>query len=154
MSYDLMVFEPEKAPRKQGAFMKWYDQQTEWTEGHSYDDPTVSSSGLQEWYKEMIQTFPPMNGPDSPDEKTWEEDEASESHLTDYAIGRDVIYAAFSWSLAEEAYEKVKSLAQKHGVGFFNPSSDAEEIIRPDGNPTKQCLPKWLRFYRNLLKKR
>ena len=39
------------------------------------------------------------------------------AHLTDYSIGHHIIYAAFSWSVAaDEAYEKMKDLAQKHGV--------------------------------------
>lgn len=39
MSYDLMVFRQESAPKNEKAFMDWYNRQTEWTENHSYDDP-------------------------------------------------------------------------------------------------------------------
>ena len=53
---------------------------------------------------------------------------------TDYSIGHHVIYAAFSWSVADEAYEKMKELAQKHGVGFYDVSGDDGDIILPDGN--------------------
>jgi hypothetical protein len=34
MSYDLMVFDPAAAPRERDDFLRWYDAQTEWTEGH------------------------------------------------------------------------------------------------------------------------
>ncbi len=34
----------------------------------------------------------------------------------------------------EKAYEKVKALAQKHGVGFYDVSNDDGDIILPDGN--------------------
>ena len=44
---------------------------------------------------------------DSPDAEV--EDDDAEAHLTEYSIGHNVIYAAFAWSVAEEAYEKVKA---------------------------------------------
>ena len=51
----------------------------------------------------------------------------------DYSIGYNVIYAVFSWSVADEAYELMRSLAQKHKVGFFDVSGDDGDIILPDG---------------------
>jgi hypothetical protein len=49
----------------------------------------------------------------------------------DYSIGRSVIYAAFAWSQAETAFEAVNRLAAKHGVGFFDVSSEQGEIRFP-----------------------
>lgn len=129
MSYDLMVFERTKAPQKRKEFLVWYDKETEWSEEHGYDDPAVTSPALRNWYEEMIKTFRAM---DSPDAEV--EDDDAEAHLTEYSIGHNVIYAAFAWSVAEEAYEKVKALAQKHGVGFYDVSNDDGDIILPDGN--------------------
>lgn len=129
MSYDLMVFERTKAPQKRKEFLVWYDKETEWSEEHGYDDSAVTSPALRNWYEEMIKTFPNM---DSPDAEV--EDDDGEAHLTEYSIGHNVIYAAFAWSVAEEAYEKVKALAQKHGVGFYDVSNDDGDIILPDGN--------------------
>ena len=129
MSYDLMVFERTKAPQKRKEFLVWYDKETEWSEEHGYNDPAVTSPALREWYEEMIKTFPNMDASD-----VEVEDDDTEAHLTDYSIGHNVIYAAFAWSVAEEAYEKMKALAQKHGVGFYDVSSDDGDIILPDGN--------------------
>jgi hypothetical protein len=39
LSYDLTVFDADVAPRGRAAFMAWYDQQTQWTESHGYNDP-------------------------------------------------------------------------------------------------------------------
>ena len=129
MSYDLMVFERTKAPQMRKEFLVWYDKETVWSEEHGYDDSAVTSPALRNWYEEMIKTFPNM---DSPDAEV--EDDDAEAHLTEYSIGHNVIYAAFAWSVAEEAYEKVKALAQKHGVGFYDVSNDDGDIILPDGN--------------------
>lgn len=133
MSYDLMVFEKTKAPTTKKEFMAWYEKQVEWGEEHDYETISVSSPALQNWFMEMKETFPPMNGEYAPDPELLGGDENLESHVADYSIGRDVIYAAFSWSVVEEAYELMRSLAQKHKVGFFDVSANDGDIILPDG---------------------
>jgi hypothetical protein len=132
MSYDLMVFERTGAPKNRQDFMKWYEAQTEWNEDHGYDDPVVTSNDLKNWFKEIIKKFPPMNGPSAPSDEEMNEME-NDSYVTDYSIGKDVIYAAFSWSLQKEAFETVKKLAEENNVGFFDVSSNKGEIIFPDG---------------------
>ena len=129
MSYDLMVFERTKAPQKRKEFLVWYDKETEWSEEHGYDAPAVTSSALREWYEEMIKTFPNMDASD-----VEVEDDDAEANLTDNSIGHNVLYAPYAWSVAEEAYEKMKALAQKYGVGFYDVSSDDGDIILPDWN--------------------
>lgn len=39
MSYDLMVFASEAAPKVREALMEWYDEQSKCGEDHSYDNP-------------------------------------------------------------------------------------------------------------------
>jgi hypothetical protein len=135
MSYDLMVFDPSNAPREHADFMRWYGEQTLWNEDHSYNDPAVTSANLHAWFMEIIQSFPPLNGPLSEEELP--EDEAS---ATDYSIGRNVIYAAFAWSKVESAYQIVFDLAEKHNVGFFNVSSGDEEVWLPQNDSGKLVL--------------
>jgi hypothetical protein len=124
MSYDLMVFRNEAAPRAKTDFMKWYKDQTEWAEEHSYDDPKNTSTELRNWFMEMIQTFPAMNGP-------FASDDDDNPNVSDYCVGKDVIYVGFAWSLAGQAYDKMLELAEKHGVGFFDVSSDNGDILFP-----------------------
>ncbi|RUO29571.1 hypothetical protein [Aliidiomarina soli] len=135
MSYDLMVFEPTAAPKERKEFMAWYAHQIKWTEDHGYQNPTVSSPGLQAWLQEMVEHFPAMNGPLA-------NEDSDDSRVTDYSIGQNVIYSAFSWSVVEEAYPKVRELAIKHSVGFFDVSADNGEIIFP-GDGTKEKKPWW-----------
>ena len=124
MSYDLMVFEPTAAPRSRTDFMDWYDHQTEWAEGHSYNDPVVCSPSLRAWFLEMIQSFPAMNGP-------YASGDIESSIVTDYSIGRDMIYAAFAWSQVDPAFQTMATLARKHGIGFFDVSADDGAIVFP-----------------------
>jgi len=126
MSYDLMVFSPAAAPKTKPEFMAWYGTQTEWAEGHSYNDPTMTTAALQAWLQEMEQTFPSMNSPDATDDHT-------SSHETDYSIGCVAIYAAFSWSLTEEANETARQLAQEHQVGFWDPSFEGPILLPKNG---------------------
>ena len=121
-----MVFEVNAVPTSHAQFMAWYEEQTKWAEGHSYDDPAVSAASLRAWFLDVIESFPPLNGPLSTDDLP--EDEAS---ATDYSVGKSVIYCAFAWSKAKIAYDTVFKLAQKHSVGFFDLSSENEEVWLP-----------------------
>lgn len=95
------------------------------------------------WFLEMKESFPAMNGP-------YASDDVDDPKVTDYSIGRDVIYAAFGWSQAEHAYPKMFELAEKHRVGFFDPSGSGE-IFVPDetgtltvlGGKNKKSMPWW-----------
>jgi hypothetical protein len=140
MSYDLMVFEPTVAPKERKDFMQWYAQQTEWAEDHSYQDHEVSTEGLQVWFKEMIKYFPPMNGPLA-------SDDVDDPKVTDHCIGKHVIYSAFAWSVAEEAYPKMRELAIKHSVGFFDVSADNGEIFFPGGSSKSADNKPWWKFW-------
>ncbi len=137
MSYDLMVFEKTKAPKRRKKFLAWFEKQTEWGEDHDYQTISVSSPALQNWFMEMKETFPPMDGEYAPDPELFDEDEDLENHTVDYCIGKEVIYAAFAWSVAEEAYDLTRKLAKKHDVGFFDVSETDGDIILPDGTKLK-----------------
>jgi len=143
MSYDLMVFEPSVAPKSRNEFMAWYNKQTEWSEEHGYQDHSVTSEALKNWFMEMIKHFPPMNGPLASDD----DDDIDDPKTTDHCIGKSVIYSAFAWSVAEEAHAKMRELAIKHSVGFFDVSANNGEILFPGemsvSNSTSLKKPWW-----------
>jgi hypothetical protein len=116
MSYDLAVFEPRGELRDRAAFLTWYEDRTGWNWGLDYSDPANATPALQAWYREMIKTFPPLNGPDRPKD--------IDLCTASFSIGLDIIYVAFS--RAAGAYETMFRLAAKHGVGFFNASGNGE----------------------------
>jgi len=133
-----MVFESDAAPNGHAQFMNWYAQQTLWAEGHSYDDPAVSTEKLRAWFMEIIQSFPPLNGTLSKHDLP--EDEAS---ATDYSVGKRAIYCAFAWSKAESAHNLVFELARKHGVGLFDVSSGNEEVWLPSNEKLRLAHSKF-----------
>lgn len=125
-----MVFDPAVAPRDRNAFMDWYREVTRWGEGHSYGDPAVTTPALAGWFDAMRAAFPPMNGPLS------DPDDVDDPRVSDYSITAHAIYAAFAWSLAEEAHPRMRALAIEHGVGFFDVSANRGEILFPEGGPS------------------
>ncbi|GLC89006.1 hypothetical protein [Lysinibacillus piscis] len=129
MSYDLMVFDKERAPDTREDFLAWYHEQTKWSEPHDYQIAAHTTPALQKWYADIIEHFPNMN---TVDEELLDEDEDNEleSRLAEYSIGYHSIYVCFAWSVADEANRIMKMLAQKHDVGFFDVSSTNGEIIR------------------------
>jgi hypothetical protein len=127
VSYDLMVFEPSDAPSNRALFLDWYNRQTQWSETHNYNDPAVPAAKLRSWFLDIIQQFPPLNGPLSTEELP-----ADEDSVADYSLGQSVIYCSFAWSKVEQAHAAVFELAQKHGVGFFDVSSSDSKLWLPD----------------------
>ena len=117
MSYDLMVFDPKAAPAGRPAFRAWYKRQTDWQRGYNYNDPNHCTPQLRAWFDDMVQSFPPLNGP-------FATHDFNDDFVADYSIGPLVIYMAFGWTLARPAYDKVFTLAQKHRVGFYDVSGD------------------------------
>lgn len=131
MSYDLMVFDIASAPDNKEDFMLWYDRQTRWEEDHSYHDPVNTSEPLKKWFMEMQQHFLPLNGP-------YSKPDIDNDTVTDYTIGNHVIYAAFRFSVAEEAYNQMFANAKKYHVGFFDASGSGDIWITDDsGNYIK-----------------
>ncbi|HRX82386.1 MAG TPA: hypothetical protein P5307_25140 [Pirellulaceae bacterium] len=126
MSYDLMVFDPDAAPKTRADFMKWYKQQTRWSENHSYKDPAVTTAQVRAWFEDMIKEFPAMNGPFASKD--------DDARLADYCIGRSVIYTTFSWSDADDAYQSVFQWAKRHMIGFFDVSSNDGRVWMPNSD--------------------
>ena len=128
MSYDILAFDPVTVV--DADFPAWWEVQSQWPEDHSYDNPEVTTASLRAFYDELIQAFPPMNGPGAPAEDAWRSDAALESRLSDYSIGTSLIYGAFAWSQAGEARATFTALAAKHGVAAALVSDDGS-ILRP-----------------------
>lgn len=128
MTYDILAFDPDSVTDAE--FPAWWEKQVEWSEGHSYDDASVTTPSLRAFYRELIQTFPPMNGRDCPTDEEIDADPDLEDRLTDYSLGTSVVYGAFAWSQDSTARSLFTSLAAKHGVAVAL-VSDGGAILRP-----------------------
>ena len=133
MSYDLMVFEPSAAPSDRSEFLEWYGQQIEWREEHGYNDPANTTEKLRAWFFEMKKTYPAMNGP-------YASDDYDNIKITDYCVGQSVIYAAFRWSVAADAYRAVFESAKNFGVGFYDVSAEEGQVWMPEPGGGFGCI--------------
>lgn len=135
MSYDLMVFDAQVAPRNIKAFQHWYAEQTQWAEDHPYDDPKVCQNpALAAFMQDITQDFPAMNGVlASPEIIQLLLDTEQDAQLTNYSIGKYMVYCCFAWSQAKAAHTQVMQLAARHALGFYNPSSAPNEVFIPQG---------------------
>lgn len=147
MSYDLMVFEPEAAPKNHDSFMEWYFTLTKWSDG-PYDDLARTSARLRAWVQEMQRTFPDMNTPEA--EIHLQNDDGV---LADYTIGRQFVYVGFTWSKAVAAAGEAERLAKLHGLGFFNVSSNGEEVWLPINGTLELAHQKKSSFLERLRRK-
>ena len=125
MSYDLMVYDPRIAFVGKADFIDWYDKQTKWSEDHGYNNSDIPTPELGKWFRDMIVKFPPMNGPLADKNR-------DDSYVTDYCLGKSLIYVAFAWSVSQEAHAYMQDLAAKHRLGFFDIT--AAEVWGISGN--------------------
>jgi len=133
MSYDLMVFNLKSPPSDRKGFINWYDNQTTWSESHNYNDPDVTTPELRAWFMEMINQYPAMNGP-------FATDDIDNPKMSDYSVGKSIIYVAFAWSQAESAYQTMFDLAKKHNIGFFDVSTSNGAVWMPDQKGEYICM--------------
>jgi hypothetical protein len=119
------VFDADAAPRSRVEFRNWFDEQSKWSEPHGYNDPEVPGSALRNWFFEMIITFPPMNG-------LLRSSNADDPRVSDYSLGRHMIYGAFAGSVGAAAHQRALELAKKHRVGFYSLSDEPSEIWIPE----------------------
>jgi hypothetical protein len=128
MSYDLMVLDKHKRFTDRIHFLEWYDELTQWQEDIDYNDYKHATSNLQQWFLDMKDIVPPLNGEFAPQDEDLGKSRFQEG---DYSIAKEAIYVAFAWSDAEQIRPIVEELAKKHDVAFFDISR--ERINYPDG---------------------
>lgn len=152
MSYDLLVFDPDIAPRDRDQFMSWYRQLIKWEEPRDYNSIDGTTGNLQAFYDRLRRDYPPMNGPNAYHTETHSKSEGggrtlmerlfgvlkpvsepkpmfNDAFITDYSIAESAIYMAFAWSINAEAYSDVVSAAIATGVGFYDVSAGNGVII-------------------------
>ena len=100
MSYDILIFEPDSATDED--FPQWWEQVvSQWGEPYDFSTIDGSTPAIRSFYRDIIRTFPPINGPDALTEEELEEREAEGLPVADYTIGADYIYVSVGWSDAD-----------------------------------------------------
>lgn len=150
MSYDLLVFDPEVAPRDRVEFQAWFVGLGVSTNGRNAPTPEEAAGKLGAFYDRLRRHYPPMNGPDAPPLmppapapkpgllarllglKTAAPPTPApfkEAFLTDYSFLPGAIYLGFAWSIAAEAYSDVVSAAIATGLGLYDISGPGGAVL-------------------------
>lgn len=124
VSYDLVIFDPRDCPLDRSGFISWYEANT--ADSVKFESvPDKASPPLKALFLEMMQLFPPMNGPYKRGGDVEPELEA------DYSFSAQMIIISFSWSVADKALSMAVELAAKHVLGVFDISSETSEVWMP-----------------------
>ena len=134
IDFYVLAFDIGVAPNNRKEFLEWKEQQMEWKEEHDYNNINISSNNLKNWYMDIINKFPPIIEDLENYDEEFEKNENNE-YLTEYSIGKNIIYSIFNWRKAEEAFELIKILSEKHKIGFLIIEAYLEinEIYFPNG---------------------
>lgn len=109
--------------------LTWYDDVTQWGDDVDYNDYIHTTKSLMDWFLEMKEIIPPLNGPFAPTDK---EVGDGKYPVADYCIAKDAIYVSLSFDNVEETREIAFDLAKKHNLSFFD-ISGSNELNNPDG---------------------
>ena len=128
MSYDILIFEPAAVSDEE--FPQWWEQVSQWEEPRDYDTTDGSTPAIRSFYRDLIRSFPPFNGPDALSEEELEEREDKGLPVAEYTIGADHIYISVGWSDASALVKIVGQMAwtQRLAVAYV---SDDSSIVRP-----------------------
>lgn len=129
MSYDILIFEPDSATDED--FPQWWEQVvSQWGEPYDFSTIDGSTPAIRSFYRDIIRTFPPINGPDALTEEELEEREAEGLPVADYTIGADYIYVSVGWSDADTLVKIAGQMAwtQRLAVAYV---SEGGSIFRP-----------------------
>ncbi|OLO82753.1 hypothetical protein [Actinomyces naeslundii] len=129
MSYDILIFEPDVVTDED--FPQWWEQVvSQWDEPRDFSTIDGSTPAIRSFYRDIIRTFPPINGPDALTEEELEEREAEGLPVADYTIGADFIYVSVGWSDADTLVKIAGQMAwtQRLAVAYV---SEGGSIFRP-----------------------
>ena len=129
MSYDILIFEPDVVTDED--FPQWWEQVvSQWGEPYDFSTIDGSTPAIRSFYRDIIRTFPPINGPDALTEEELEEREAEGLPVADYTIGADYIYVSVGWSDADTLVKIAGQMAwtQRLAVAYV---SEGGSIFRP-----------------------
>ena len=134
MSYDILIFEPGVVTDED--FPQWWDRVSRWEEPHDYDSIERATPAIRSFYRDLVRTFPPFNGPDALSDDEVYVRLAQGLPVADYTIGEDLVYIGVSWSAANALVTTVSELAWTHRLAVAYVSDDGA-IVRPPAQPAQ-----------------
>ena len=102
----------------------------QWDEPGDFSTIDGVTPAIRSFYRDLIRSFPPFNGPDALSEEELEEREEQGLPVADYTIGADYIYVGVGWSDANALVKIVGQMAWTQRLAVAYVSEDSS-IFRP-----------------------
>lgn len=118
MAYDLYAFDLFAAPRDRYDFLDWISRSFRTVDGPLGSDPLRTTPALQDWQRDMAQSFPAAADP----HHAFDPDNLNATKNADYRFAQGAVQASFEWESAGTALFRAKKAAQARGVGLFEAS--------------------------------
>ena len=128
MSYDILIFDPDAVTDED--FPQWWDRVSQWEEPHHYDSIERATPAIRSFYRDLVRTFPPFNGPDALSDDEVDARLAQGLPVADYTIGTDFIFISVGWSDANALVKIVGQMAWTLRLAVAYISEDGS-IFRP-----------------------
>ena len=118
MSFDVFVGLPPKRLLWAKDVVDYYDAETDW-DAHDEQPRDLILPAISQFALELGKEWPPLD-PAGPFNHGASDDHVENERLASYGFGPTSVYLCFSWSMQAEAHEKVRALAIRHNLLFFN----------------------------------
>ena len=129
MSFNLFIFERRENIKTSIDVNNYIKEFTKYEE-EDYNSLEGSSETIVKFAKKMFEKFPPVNGKHLHLDEIAFTSKNSETHLTDYSLGKYGVFYALDYSVADEAISYIISLADEYKIGIYNPQSSEPIYIQ------------------------
>ena len=129
MSFNLFIFERRENIKTSIDVNNYIKEFTKYEE-EDYNSLEGCSEIIVKFAKKMFKKFPPVNGKHLHLDEIAFTSKNSETHLTDYSLGKYGVFCALDYSVADEAISYIISLADEYKIGIYNPQSSEPIYIQ------------------------
>ena len=123
MGFNVFIFERRENIKTSIDVNNYMKEFIKYGEEKDYNSLERCSEIIVKFAKKMFEKFPPVNGEHLHLDEITFTSKNSETHLTDYSLGKYGIFCVFSYTVADEIISYIISLADEYKIGVYNPQS-------------------------------
>ena len=131
MGFNVFIFERRENIKTSIDVNNYMKEFIKYGEEKDYNSLEGCSEIIVKFAKKMFEKFPSVNGEHLHLDEITFTSKNSETHLTDYSLGKYGVFCALDYSVADEAISYIISLADKYKISIYNPQS-SEPIYPKD----------------------
>lgn len=119
MGFNVFIFERRENIKTSIDVNNYMKEFIKYGEEKDYNSLEGCSEIIVKFAKKMFEKFPPVNGEHLHLDEITFTSKNSETHLTDYSLGKYGVFCALDYSVADEAISYIISLADKYKMVYI-----------------------------------